>query len=91
MLVTWRLTVDDATSITIFRDGERAAVANSDSQSYLDSELDPNTRYEYRIEVGRRDGSTAVEHGKAATLAYPPRLAGGDKSPLERVRGAHSR
>ena len=76
MLVTWRLTVDDATSITIFRDGEPATVANSDSLSYVDTKLDPNTRYEYRIEVGRSDGPSAFDHGEAATLAYPPRVSG---------------
>ena len=76
MLVTWTLTVDDATSISLYRDDELATVGISNTPSYVDSDLDPNTRYEYRIEVGRRDGSVAVAHGTAATLAYPPRVSG---------------
>ncbi len=76
MLVTWKLTGDDATSISLYRDDELATVGISNTPSYGDSDLDPNTRYEYRIEVGRRDGSVAVAHGTAATLAYPPRVSG---------------
>ena len=76
MLVTWQLTVDDATNVSLYRDGELATVANADAMSYEDSALDPNTRYEYRIEVGRRDGPAAVAHSTAATLTYPPRISG---------------
>ena len=74
MLVTWRLTVDDATSISLYRDGELAVEAASDALSYVDAGLDPNTRYEYRLEVGRRDHPAALDHSAAATLAYPPRF-----------------
>ena len=76
MLVTWTLTADDATSISLYRDGELATTGISDAMSYVDSNLDPNTRYQYRIEVGRRDSPTAVAHGTVATLAYPPRVSG---------------
>ena len=41
---------------------------------YVDAGLDPNTRYEYRIEVGRRDAPDALDHSAVATLAYPPRF-----------------
>ena len=76
MLVTWVLTVDDATSISLYRDGELAVEAASDAPSYVNAGLDPNTRYEYRIEVGRRDHPAALDHSAVATLAYPPRFAG---------------
>ena len=76
MLVTWRLTVDDATNISLYRDGEPVTVGTSDTRSYLDSGLEPNTRYEYRIVVGRWGGPDAVAYGTAATLVYPPRISG---------------
>ena len=74
MLVTWRLPIDDATDIYLYRDGELAVETASDAQSYVDAGLSPNTRYEYRIEVGRRDHPAALDHRAAATLAYPPRF-----------------
>ena len=77
MLVTWRLTVDGAASISLYRGGDVAAVVEPDVLSYVDTGLEPNTRYEYRIEVERSDGTVSLDHGVAATLAYPPRLAGG--------------
>ena len=75
MRVTWTLTADDATSISLYRDGELATEATSDTLSYVDSDLDPNTRYDYRIEVGRRDSPNAAANSTAATLAYPPRIS----------------
>ena len=74
MLVTWTLTVDDATGTSLYRDDELVAEGGADILSFVDTGLDPNTRYEYRIEIARRDGPTAVDHRAAATLAYPPRL-----------------
>jgi len=74
MLVTWKLTGDDATSSSLYRGGDVAAVLEPDVLSYVDSGLEPNTRYEYRIEVERSDGTVSLDHDGAATLAYPPRL-----------------
>ena len=74
MLVTWELNVNDATSISLYRDDELVAEPASDVLSYVDAGLDANTRYEYRIEVGRRDASDALDHGAVATLAHPPRF-----------------
>ena len=76
MLVAWTLTVDDTTSIALYRDDELVAEPTADALSYMDAGLDPNTRYEYRIEVSRRDGPAAVDHSATATLAYPPRISG---------------
>ena len=80
MRVTWTLSADDATGISLYRDGELATEATSDTSSYVDSDLDPNTRYEYRIEVGRRDSPNAVDSSKTATLAYPPRISSATNS-----------
>ncbi len=74
MLVTWTLNVDDATSISLYRDGEMVAEIVSDTLSYVDSDLDPNTRYEYRIQVELQDGAVAIDGAAAATLAHPPLL-----------------
>ncbi len=49
-------------------------VGTSDTVSYVDSDLNPNTRYEYRIEVERQDGSIAIDRTAIATLAHPPQL-----------------
>ncbi len=76
MRVTWALNTDDATGISLFRNDELATEGTSDTLSYVDSNLDANTSYEYRIEVGRRDSPDAVASSTAATLAHPPRISG---------------
>ena len=75
MRVTWALNAEDATRISLYRDGELAIEGTSDTLSYVDSNLDANTSYEYRIEVGRRDSPNAVANSTAATFAHPPRIS----------------
>lgn len=60
----------------IYRDGELIATPPKDQNSYTDDGLNPNRRYEYRLELELGDGSTEVEEAAAATLAYAPWMAG---------------
>ena len=74
MLVTWSLNIDDVIGISIYRDGELTAEVAPDVSSYPDAGLYANTRYEYRIEIGREDRPVAIDRAVVATLVHPPLL-----------------
>ena len=75
MLVQWSLAVDDATSIRILRDGELVAEPASGATSFEDADLGPNTRYAYKIVVGRSGAGEVVAEASSATLVHPPQGA----------------
>ena len=60
----------------IYRDGELIATPSDDQTSYTDDGLSPNKRYVYRLALDLGDGSPEIDEASAATLAYPPRVAG---------------
>ena len=60
----------------IYRDGELIANPPDDATSYADAGLSPNRRYEYRLELDMGDGAVEIADASAATLAYPPQVAG---------------
>ena len=75
MLVQWSVAVDDATSIRILRDGELVAEPASGATSFEDRDLGPNTRYAYKIVVGRSGAGEVVAEASSATFAHPPQGA----------------
>ena len=71
--MTWScglLVVDS--SYEIYRDDALIASLPPESCFYIDDNLDPNTKYEYRIEFHLADGSAETDSATVATLAYPP-------------------
>ena len=73
MNLTWSSGVKDVTHQEIFRDGESIATPQQGRTWYAESGLDPNTRYEYRVEFQLSDGSTVMSEAvNIATLAQAP-------------------
>ncbi len=75
MQLRWSLGVDDPTGLSLYRNGELLANPSILVSTYQDTELEPNTRYTYRLVVKRRSGSEASDEGAAATLAYRPKIS----------------
>ena len=70
--MTWSCGLDVALSYEIYRDDALISSLPPGSCFYTDENLDPNTRYEYRIESHLADGSVETDSATVATLAYPP-------------------
>ncbi len=75
MDVSWSLGVTDATGLSLYRDGDLIATPSTETQSIEDAELDPNTRYVYKLVVSRPNDAEVADEKGVATLAYPPRIS----------------
>ena len=71
----WTLTFDDVEQFSLFRDEVLIATPSTDERSYSDINLSPNTRYAYRLELSRTNGSTLSADLGKATLAAVPRIS----------------
>ena len=76
MLVSWSLGEDGPAKLSLYRDGALLVRPSLEAGSYRDTNLIPNTLYEYRLVVGLRNGSDISTQSAAATLAHPPEGAG---------------
>ena len=76
MDVSWSLGVTDATGLSLYRDGDLIATPSTETQSIEDAELDPNTRYVYKLVASRQNDSEVADEKALATLAHPPRISG---------------
>ena len=76
MTISWSHNLDSPVHQELFRDGEAIAALAQDQSSYVDSDLDPNRRYEYQIVLRREGEPIAEDEAAAATLAHAPGVAG---------------
>lgn len=75
MQVTWALGIPGPKALFLYRDDELLARLPMEATSYEDTDLDPNTRYAYRLVVEQHGGARYSGEGNAATLAYRPKIA----------------
>ena len=73
--VTWTLSIEDLTALSLYRDGELLATPSVGTLAYEDSGLSPNTRYRYQIVARGQDGAYAADGVAVATLAYRPKTS----------------
>ena len=73
--LTWSVQVDDARELSLFRDGQLVGNPSIGVRVHNDTNLDPNTRYTYRLTLTRSDGTQRYDEHSVATLAYPPMLS----------------
>ncbi len=76
MDVRWSLGVRDLKALSLYRDAELLANLPIDQRTYQDTNLDPNTRYVYRLVVERQHGSDEASESATSTLAYRPKISG---------------
>ena len=76
MSVSWSLGVADATALSLYRDGDLITTPSIETQSIEDTNLNPNTRYVYKLVVSRPNDAEAADEKAVATLAHPPRISG---------------
>lgn len=68
----WRTTVDDPEQFSLFRDGVLIASPPGEDRAYRDTNLSPNTRYQYRLVARRADGTElSDELGRTTDAALP--------------------
>ena len=71
--LTWSIGSRDVARQEIFRNSEKIIAPPLGQMWFIDKGLDPNTRYEYRIEIELEDGPLVTsEIAAAATLSHPP-------------------
>ena len=70
--LTWSCGLAAVSPYKIYRNGALIASLPTGSCSYTDEGLDPNVRYEYRIEFHLADGPVEADSAAIATLTYPP-------------------
>ena len=75
MDVSWSLGIADAAELLLYRDGKLLTALSAADGSMQDTELNPNTRYAYRLVAGRPNGAEAADAMTVATLAHKPRIS----------------
>ena len=70
--MTWSCGLDIASAYEIYRNERLITSLPPTRCSYTDENLEPNTRYEYRIEIHIAEGQVESDSATVATLAYPP-------------------
>ena len=72
--LTWNHDFDAVTTQVVYRDGEQVGILAVGQRTFSESDLEPNTRYEYRVAAELDDGTVAFSDAETVTLASLPQV-----------------